>query len=614
MQVTHPWPTPPTANHPTKRRLLILFGSQTGTAEDVAIQISNRARRLHFSTELSSMDQYQSDRLLHQHQIIIFVCSTTGQGIEPQNMSNFWTRLRRSNLPNDLLDPIRFTIFGLGDSSYPKFNWVAKKLFRRLLQLGARSILPPGLADDQHHNGIDSTLLPWSQALWETLLTLEPLPQGLDPIPSNTLLPPSFRLQRHPPSSSSQPQPLPDHQIAILTKNQRLTPTDHWQDTRHLEFESSQPFDFEPGSVCQVWPENSPEDVDRLLKRMDWTDLADQVYKLSRTEPNQHLPIGWSQYATLTEIFKSRLDLTAVPSRSFIEWLSFFTTDSNETERLQEFCSIDGQDDLHEYVRRPRRTILEVLSEFKSAIIPLDYIHDVFPPIRPRQFSISSSPKVFPNQIHLLVAVVKYKTRLSIPRKGLCTSWLARLAPGARIPVKIVRGYLKLPKNPEAPVICIGPGTGIAPFRSLIQDRSKSHVRSASSVEPTLQDDEPTTSTNNLVIFGCRFESKDFYYRQEWSEFERGRLCRFLWTASRDQIHKRYVQNLIEENPDQVWELIDVQKASIFISGSSGEMPKGVRASLRKVFTHRGGLDSDESAKLLERLESTGRLQEETWS
>ena len=139
------------AEQPT-RRLLILYGSQTGTAQDIAHQISRGARRLHFQTEICTMDDYERDKIFEE-ELVIFICSTTGQGTHPQNMSKFWTGLKRANLPNDFLDNIRFTLFGLGDSSYPKFNWAAKKLFRRLSQIGAQPFLDPGQADDQHPNG-----------------------------------------------------------------------------------------------------------------------------------------------------------------------------------------------------------------------------------------------------------------------------------------------------------------------------------------------------------------------------------------------------------------------------------------------------------------------------
>lgn len=201
---------------------------------------------------------------------------------------------------------------------------------------------------------------------------------------------------------------------------------------------------------------------------------------------------------------------------------------------------------MHDYATRTRRTIFETLQEFRSARIPLDYIADVFPEIRPRQFSIASSPKVYPRQIHLLVAIVNYRTRLKKPRRGVCTTWLSRLQPGVTIPVGIAPGTFTLPPSPSTPILCIGPGTGIAPFRSLAQHR-------------------PLPS--NLVVFGCRNAAKDFYYRSEWEKWQREGGGRLHWCASRDQEDKVYVQDEIVEHGDEVWRCVDGKGGWIYISG-----------------------------------------------
>ncbi|CAG8751863.1 6658_t:CDS:2, partial [Funneliformis mosseae] len=140
-------------------------------------------------------------------------------------------------------------------------------------------------------------------------------------------------------------------------------------------------------------------------------------------------PAHWDSILTLRKLFENYLDIFSTPRRSFFEFLSFFTTDENQTEKLREFCSAEGQDDLYAYNQRVRRTIVEVLQDFPSAKIQLEYILDMFPELQPRQFSISSSSKVHPGQIHLTVAIVQYKTRLQKPRRGVCTKWMSRLKP-----------------------------------------------------------------------------------------------------------------------------------------------------------------------------------------
>lgn len=178
------------------RKLTILYGSQTGCAQDLAEQIYRESKIYHFRGPVSSMDDYDVRNLINE-KFVVFVCSTTGQGEEPDNMKIFWKFLLRKNLPSDSLSELHFGVIGLGDSSYAKFNFVAKRLNRRLQQLGGTEIIPIGqaflylregfyfffyfilgLCDDQHDLGITATVIPWLENLWQKLLVLSPLPNG----------------------------------------------------------------------------------------------------------------------------------------------------------------------------------------------------------------------------------------------------------------------------------------------------------------------------------------------------------------------------------------------------------------------------------------------------
>jgi len=143
-----------------ERRLLVLYGSQTGTAQEVAERVGREGRRLHFNVQVSSFDDFPLN-LLPTQSLVTYVTSTTGQGEEPDNMKKSWRMLLRKNLPPDSLANQRFGVLGLGDSGYPKFNLVAKKLSKRLVQLGGMQILNPGLCDDQHDLGPDFVIDSW---------------------------------------------------------------------------------------------------------------------------------------------------------------------------------------------------------------------------------------------------------------------------------------------------------------------------------------------------------------------------------------------------------------------------------------------------------------------
>ncbi len=153
-----------------KQKVLVLYGSQTGTCEDVAERVTREAQRYHLEPFLTPMDRYDFTEIGQETRPICFICSTTGQGEEPDNMKGFWKFLLKKNLPSDLLTKIRFSVLGLGDSSYVKFNFVAKKLYKRLLQLGATAVSDLGLADDQHDLGPDAVIDPWLLKFWNEII------------------------------------------------------------------------------------------------------------------------------------------------------------------------------------------------------------------------------------------------------------------------------------------------------------------------------------------------------------------------------------------------------------------------------------------------------------
>ena len=172
----------------------ILYGSQTGTAQDTAERIGRVLTRLLFRVKVKAMDSYDI-RSLPNEDAVVFVCSTTGQGEEPDNMKSFWRFLLRRSLPPDALDGLTYAVLGLGDSSYPKFNFVAKRLFKRLRQLGGEPLVTMGLCDDQHDLGVDGTAVPWIKSLKETLLSLYPFEDGEEPMKDGCLLPSKFSVE-----------------------------------------------------------------------------------------------------------------------------------------------------------------------------------------------------------------------------------------------------------------------------------------------------------------------------------------------------------------------------------------------------------------------------------
>ncbi|XP_030317113.1 NADPH-dependent diflavin oxidoreductase 1 isoform X2 [Calypte anna] len=544
--------------------------------------------------------------------LVVFVCATTGQGDPPDNMKAFWRFLFRKNLPQGSLCQLDYAVLGLGDSSYPRFNFIAKKLHKRVLQLGANPLLPVALGDDQHDLGPDAVVDPWLLALWDKILTLYPLPPGLEIISPDVCLPPKYTLHYldedtlHPDPGLLQPtaprafpsqlHPFP----ARMVFNQRVTAESHFQDVRLIEFDvTGSGITFCAGDVVMIQPQNCPEDVQQFcqLLRLD----PQRSFVLKPTEPGTPLPALLPQPCTIQHLLTHYLDISCVPRRSFFHLLSYFSPNELEREKLQEFSSAQGQEELYSYCNRPRRTTLEVLWDFPhtTSAIPPHYLLELIPRIRPRAFSIASSMLAHPDRIQILVAVVQYRTRLSKPRRGLCSTWLASLNPeqgDVRVPLWVKKGGMRFPADPDTPVIMIGPGTGVAPFRAAIQERVAQGQR------------------GNCLFFGCRQKSKDFYCQAEWEELvTRGFLT--LFTAfSRDQEEKVYVQHRILENRRLVWELLSAGNAHIYLAGNAKQMPGAVSEALQAVLQLEGGLSPSEAEQHLAALERSQRFQSETWS
>ncbi|KAL3041269.1 hypothetical protein OYC64_019463 [Pagothenia borchgrevinki] len=590
--------------------LLVLYGSQTGTAQDTAQRIGRQAQRRRLQVNVLPLDHYNVASLISES-LVVFVSSTAGQGDPPDNMKNFWKFVFRKSLPVGSLRNLDCAVLGLGDSSYPKFNFVAKKLQKRLLQLGANALLPVGLADDQHDLGADAVIDPWLDAFWEKVFSLYPSMAAVIPLREDEPLPPTYTFHflddvsektedrlRIPTEQSvpSQSRPFP----ARLVSNCRVTDSSHFQDVRHIEFDiSGSDIQFSAGDVVMMYPCNALEDVQQFceLLRLD----PGAMFSL-RATGSTAVPPRLPQPCSLRHLVEKHLDVAAVPRRSFFELLSTFATNEVEKEKLLEFSSAAGQDELHSYCNRPRRSALEVLADFPhtTAELKVDFLLDLFPEIQPRSFSIASSLLAHPQRLQILVAVVRYKTKMYKPRRGLCSSWFASLDPQAQgevyVPLWVKKGSLKFPKEKDPPVIMVGPGTGLAPFRSAVQERIAEGKH------------------DNVLFFGCRSESKDFFYRSEWEEkMEAGHLT--LFTAfSRDQEEKVYVQQRVRENAELLWDLIANRSACFYIAGNAKDMPTSVCDALKEVFQQEGGLSSEEAEQMLLTMERTGRFQSETWS
>lgn len=411
---------------------------------------------------------------------------------------------------------------------------------------------------------------------------------------------------------------------ATLKQNERLTPTDHWQDVRHLVFSADRLHPYAPGDILTIYPENTPEDVSQILSLMEWEEVADSPIELtsSQTAPtpsNIQTPFinpRNSTAFTLRALLTHHLDLNAIPRRSFFSLIAHFTTDPFHKVRLLEFTKPEFLDELYDYTTRPRRSILEVLQEFHSVRIPWQWAAAVLPELRGRQFSIASgghlkSSKDGSTNFELLVAIVKYKTVIKKIRRGVCTRYLAGLSPGTELRVCVQKGDLGTKvADATRPVVMIGPGTGVAPMRALTWERRAWVAKMAASPS-----DSGTQSPlgDSVLFFGCRNSEADFFFRDEWKALEQEMPLQVFTAFSRDQKSKIYVQDLIKEQAKLVCQLLHEQNGIVYVCGSSGKMPQAVREALVVAFQQAGGMEIGAAEAYLALMEKESRYKQETW-
>jgi sulfite reductase alpha subunit-like flavoprotein len=659
---------------PKARTALILYGSETGNSQDVAEEVGRLAERLRFDTTVLDLDSVQLRDVL-KYTLVIFALSTAGQGEMPQNARSFWKMLLSGALKPGVLRRLRFASFGLGDSSYPRYNVAHRMLCNRLTQLGATTFCERGEGNEQHPEGHSAGLREWIVQLKQSMLEAFPLPDSVVALGDAEFLEPIWKLsiasgsfqsieatlsdgkdtdpedtredggngtsdsrvaspctsQMKEVSPSTVPIPIRDSYSADLVANDRVTSADHFQDVRLFDLRLDRNYAYGPGAVAVVYPKNFPDDVNEFVKLMRWEDIADKPIEIvtsrrnasgqaATPSPLRHLELE-SIDLTLRWLLENVLDIMSIPRRSFFANLVYFAGSSTEDEefqkeRLLELANPELIDELWDYTTRPKRTILEVMMDFTTIQIPWQYALFALPLIHGRQFSIASGGDLKQDdegrtRVQLLVAIadppspiIKWRRRY-----GVCTRYMLMLQPGQKINVGMQQGYLDVqPSELEAPVVMVGPGTGVAPMRAMAQQRY------AWAKE---RKDRPSGKRleSDALVFGCRGNNTDYFFKDEWSHLSSTEGLNVYTAFSRDKDQpKSYVQDQIRQNADAVFKAVHELKGRIYVCGSSGNMPKGVREAFLDVLVEQSGsLSREEANAYLDGMEKAGRYKQETW-
>lgn len=538
------------------RQLTIIYGSQTGNAKRLAESFAERVGALGLAVRLIRADRYTT-RELKDEQLLYIVMSTQGDGEPPDDSIAFVEFLNSRRAPK--LPQLKYAVLGLGDSSYPLFCGIAQNIDVRLTELGAQRLQDVGTADLD----IETVALPWQdQAIGHAQKALE---QTAPPSASVTAL--------HPDKVSKATRDRPF--LAELLQTQPITGPDSLKDIRHLEISlAGSTLSYQPGDSLGVWPTQAESLISQIIDTLK-LDPAESVEINNVVRPLQE----WlGQHRELTQLTKPFLVAHAELARN---------------DALSHLLRPDEQDALWRLLET--RQLLDVLKEYPAPWTAPALIK-ALRPLTPRLYSIASSQAVVEDEVHLTLANVAYEQD-GEPRWGAASNFLTQLQEGDKLPIFIEENSrFRLPEDPSRDIILIGPGTGIAPFRAFVQERSAQGA-----------------SGRNWLFFGNPHFGSDFLYQTEWQRAVKdGHLHRMDVAFSRDQKDKVYVQHKLQERAAELYDWIQ-SGAHVYVCGDATRMAKDVHQTLLQIAQNEGGLDESQAKLWLDDLAAQGRYSRDVY-
>ncbi len=518
--------------------ITILVGSQTGNSETLAEQTQQLAASRGLRTVIKKMGDYKLPQLKTEKNLLVIV-STYGEGEPPDNAREMYEYLFSKRAPS--LKQAHFAVLGLGDSSYEFFCKIGVDFDRRLEELGATRIHPRVDCDIDY----ESTAESWMDAVLTELATrVEAKHQ------TASLSLPSFTASTS--SAYSRKHPFP----AVLLDNIVLNGRGSIKATHHLELSlEGSGLAYEPGDALGIYPTNAPDVVDALLQVLHF-------------KGEEQITID-GKAITLYDALFHHYEATII-TRPMLQKYALLA----KTKKLEQLLDDHHKKELNDYLYG--REIVDLIADFSSDNVSPQAFVDCLRKLPPRLYSIASSLKQHPDEVHLTVAAVRYQS-YGRGRKGVCSTFLAdRIGEDTTVPVYIDHNNnFKLPADPAAPIIMIGPGTGIAPFRAFVEER-----------------EAVGAAGKSWLFFGDQHFETDFLYQTEWLRYlKNGVLTRMNVAFSRDQQQKIYVQHLMAEHGKELYAWLQ-EGAHLYVCGDEKRMARDVHEALLTVVASISDLDT----------------------
>ncbi|RAL21949.1 bifunctional cytochrome P450/NADPH--P450 reductase [Thermoflavimicrobium daqui] len=569
------------------RPLLVLYGSNMGTAERIAKELADIARLHGIRSEVATLND-RLGQLPKEGALLIITSSYNGK--PPSNARQFVQWLEQ--VEPEELQGVTYSVFGCGDHNWAAtYQEVPRYIDEKLAEKGATRFSPRGEADAS--GDFEKQLEAWKSQMWTDAIKTFDLKLNENAEKERSTLNIQF-------VSGFAETPLAQAYHAVhgtVMENRELQQSGSERSTRHIEIELPEGIMYQEGDHLGVFPRNSKENVNRTLRRFGLSG-KDQVILTASGVSASHLPLD--RPVSLSDLLSYSVELQEAATRAQIREVAAFTVcppHKRELEILLEEGTYEEQ------ILKKRITMLDLVEKYEACEIPFERFLELLPPLKPRYYSISSSPRIKAERASITVGVVRSPARSGQGEyRGVASNYLAERKLGEDI-IMFIRppeSGFQLPDDYETPIIMVGAGTGVAPFRGFLQARA------------ALKQDGKKLGEAHLY-FGCRNE-KDFIYREELEHYEREGIVTVFTAFSRiEGKPKTYVQHLIEQNAQKVIDMLD-HGGRLYVCGDGSKMAPDVETMLQKSYQSVHGVGQQEAKKWLENLQLNGSYTKDVWT
>ncbi len=557
-EVVAPAPSAAASVQPVSKDVTVLYGSQTGNSEGLAKKTAQHLEDKGFQVTLSSMSDFKPNNLKKINNLLVIV-STHGEGDPPDNALSFHEYVHGRRAPK--LDHLSFSVLSLGDSSYEFFCQTGKEFDERFKELGGTRLFDRVDCDLDY----DEPFSEWLQGVASSLSEGEAVS-----IPQE-----SAGVNNQAVSEYSRTNPF----YAEVLENINLNGRGSNKETRHLELSlEGSGLVYEPGDSLGIYPTNNPALVDELIQTCGWNaEESVTVHKNGDTLP-------------LKEALTSHFEITVL-TKPLLQKIAALT----KSESLHALLEEGNEEKLKEYIAG--RDLVDAARDFGPFEGTAAEFTSILRKIPARLYSIASSLKANDEEVHLTIGAVRYDAH-GRERQGVCSILCAeRLQPGDTLPVYIQHNQnFKLPQDPDTPIIMVGPGTGIAPFRSFMQER-----------------EEMGANGKSWLFFGDQHFVTDFLYQTEWQKWLKdGVLTKMDVAFSRDTEEKVYVQHQMKKQSKELFEWLE-QGAYVYICGDEKHMAHDVHNTLLSIIQEEGAMSKEKAESYLANLQQQKRYQRDVY-